>query len=251
MDIHNTNEDIVYNTVQMIFEDIEKSGNPEKFCLCEQCRADTICFALNRIEPYYIVSNRGLTRLDQSGLLRQQIEADVATLIYKGIRMVNHNLRPTATHNGKSAEKPKANFPVFDIPTISGRIFDGISFEPVVNIEVALYCEGELAPARNNNWQNPYTIVPSTPGVFSFWPAPVMTTATDISKDIKYTIKVNSPNYEVLNHHFNIISISRNLGAHTQTLNRSFKLPDLYLFPPGETEMQYFVKPETDAEQNG
>jgi competence protein ComFB len=236
MDIHNTNEDIVFNRVQQLFEEIEKSGNPEGFCMCEQCRADTICFALNRIEPYYIVSNRGLTRIDNTGLIHQQVEADITTLLYKGIRLVNHNLRPTAPHNGSVSETPKIHFPVFDIPTISGRIFDGVSFEPVVNIEVALYCEGELAPARNSNWQNPYTIVPSTPGIFSFWPAPVITETADISRDIKYSIKVTSPDYEVLNHHFDIISTSRNLGPNSQTLNRSFKLPDLYLFPPGEAE---------------
>jgi competence protein ComFB len=236
MDIHNVNEDIVFNKVQVIFDEILKSGNPDKLCLCEQCRADTICFTLNRIEPFYIVSNRGLTRLDHSGIERQQIEADIATLVYKGIQMVNHNLRPTAPHDGSNNEKPRANFPVFDIPTISGRLFDGISFEPVVDIEVALYCEGELAPARNNNWQNPYIINASTPGVFSFWPSPIITTAADISRDIKYVVKVNSPKYEVLNHHFDIVSISRNLGPNSQTLNRSFKLPDLYLFPPGEAE---------------
>jgi len=236
MDIHNANEDIVFSEAEKIFKEIQKSGNPDGFCLCDQCRADTICYTLNRIEPYYIMSNRGLTRLEYTGIKYQQVEADVTTLLYKGIRLVNHNLRPTAPHDGSSPEKPKINSPVFDIPTISGRIFDGVSFEPVVNIDVALYSEGELVPARNNNWQNPYTIVPSTPGVFSFWPAPLITTAVDISKDIKFTIKVNSPDYEVLNHHFDITLISRNLGLHSQSLNFSFKLPDLYLFPPGEAE---------------
>jgi len=236
MDIHNTNEDVVFTEAEKIFEEIQKNGNPEGFCLCEQCRADTICYTLNRIEPYYIMSNRGLTRLEFTGMKRQQVEADVNTLLYKGIRLVNHNLRPTAPHDGSSSQKPKINSPVFDIPPISGRIFDGISFEPVVDIDIALYSEGELVPARNNNWQNPYTIVPSTPGVYSFWPAPLITTEADISKDIKFAIKVNSPNYEVLNHHFDITLISRNIDPQSQTLNRSFKLPDLYLFPPGEAE---------------
>jgi competence protein ComFB len=237
MDIHNTNEDIVFDKVQAIFEEIEKSGNPDKFCMCEQCRVDVICYTLNRIEPYYIVSNRGLTRLEMTGVKRQQIEADVATLLYKGIRLVNHNLRPTASHDVKSTpEKPKINSPVFDIPTISGRIFDGISFEPVVNIEVALYSEGELVPARNSNWQNPYTIIPVTPGVFSFWPAPIITTEADVSRDFNYSIRINSTKYEILNHFFTITSVSRYLGPHSQTLNRSYKMPDLYLFPPGEAE---------------
>jgi competence protein ComFB len=236
MDIHNTNEDIVFRAAEKIFEEIQKKGNPEGFCLCEQCRADTVCYTLNRIEPYYIISNRGLTRVDHTGIQHQQVEADITTLLYKGIRLVNHNLRPTAPHDGSISEKPKINSPVFDIPTISGRIFNGVSFEPVVNIEVALYSEGELAPARNNNWQNPYTINPSTPGVFSFWPAPMITTTVDVSRNIKFTVKVTSPDYEVLNHHFDITLISKNLGPNSQTLNRSFKLPDLYLFPPGEAE---------------
>ncbi|MDR0302085.1 MAG: late competence development ComFB family protein [Treponema sp.] len=236
LDIHNTTEDIVFSKLQAIFDEIQRSGNPDGFCMCEQCRVDIICYALNRIEPNYIVSNRGLTRMEQTGVKHQQIGADVATLLYKGIRLVNHNLRPTAPHDGSHTEKPKINSPVFDIPTISGRIFDGISFEPIVNIEVALLSQGELVPARNSNWQNPYTIIPITPGIFSFWPAPVITAESDIRRDFNYSIRINSPDYEVLNHFFTITSISRFLGTNSQTLNRSYKLPDLYLFPPGEAE---------------
>jgi len=237
MDIHNTSEDTVFNVVQTIFDQIQGNGNPENLCLCYQCRVDTICYALNRVEPQYIVSNRGFTRIDPNSIKQQQMEADITSLVYKGLRLVNHNMRPTATHfNENIPGQHKANNPLFDIPTIAGRIFDGISFEPILGIDVELYYEGELVNMRNSNWQNPYTMVPSTPGAYSFWPAPVVADAPDINKEFIFSIRVNSADYETLSHFFKITSISKFHTPHSYALNRTFKLPDLYLFPPGEAE---------------
>jgi len=237
MDIHNTNEDVVFSSVQTIFVEIHESGNPEKFCLCYQCRIDTVCYTLNRIEPNYIVSNRGFTRIEQASIKRQQIEADITSLIYKGLRLVNHNMRPTAPHDGTGGATIKINAPLFDIPTIAGRIFNGESFEPIVDIEVGLYCDGELVAMRNTNWQNPFTMVQSTPGAFSFWPAPIVADYPELTKEFNFSIKVKSPDYEPLNHFFNISSISKFHNPQSYALNRTFKLPDLYIFPPGEAEL--------------
>jgi competence protein ComFB len=237
MDIHNTNEDIVFNAVQTIFDEIQNNGNPEKYCLCYQCRVDTICYTLNRIEPHYIVSNRGFTRIDPNSIKSQQMEADITSLVYKGLRLVNHNLRPTAPHDGSSFHQSKINHPLYDIPTIAGRIFNGISFEPIVDIEVSLFCDGELVKMRNSNWQNPYTMVSSTPGAFSFWPAPITADTPDTSRDFKFSIRVNSPDYETLSHFFSISATSKFHTPHSYALNRTFKLPDLYIFPPGEAEV--------------
>jgi len=81
MEIHNISEDIVFNSVQEIFESIKEKNNPDKLCLCDQCKLDTICYALNRVEPRYVVSNRGITRLEQDWTGRQQIEADITARI--------------------------------------------------------------------------------------------------------------------------------------------------------------------------
>ncbi|MDR0444545.1 MAG: late competence development ComFB family protein [Treponema sp.] len=236
MDIHNINEEVVFSSVQNIFDEIQNGGNQDGFCLCYQCRMDTICYTLNRIEPHYITSNRGLTRVEQLGTSRQQIEADITTLVYKGLRLVNHNRRPTSSHDSSNTPHHKVTHPVYDIPTIAGRLFDGISFEPVVGIDLALYCNGELVPMRNPNWQNPYTMVASTPGAFSFWPAPVIGDAPDATQIFKYSLRVNSPDYEPFNHFFNITSVSKFHTPQSYALNRTFKLPDLYIFPPGEAE---------------
>ncbi|MDR0487727.1 MAG: late competence development ComFB family protein [Treponema sp.] len=236
MDIHNANEEIVFSTVETVFFQIEKDGNQEKLCLCDQCRMDTVCYTLNRIEPHYILSNRGLILSEQDNTKRQQIEADVAVLVHKGVRLVNHNMRPNVPHNEAHVSDEIRNHPIFDIPSIVGRIFDGATFEPIVGIELALYCDGELVPMRNPNWQNPYTLTPKIPGSFSFWPAPVIAENPDFNHDFKYSIRINSPDYESFSHFFSITATSKFHTPQSYTLNRTFRLPDLYIFPPGEAE---------------
>jgi competence protein ComFB len=241
MDIHNTTEDIVFSSIKTIFEAIQKEGNPAGFCLCEQCQMDTICYALNRLEPHYIVSNRGITRIEQDGISWQQTEADIATLVYKGLRLVNHNQRPTAPHDGSVSQDAGAG-PSFDIPTIIGRLFDGVTFAPLTGVTVELRCNGEPVPMRNLNWQNPFTLVTNTPGTFTFWPAPIPAEAANIRKTFEYSLKVESPDYETFVHFFKIPAVSQFQTPYSYSLDRTFKLPDLYLFAPGEAEKNGYVE---------
>jgi competence protein ComFB len=238
MEIHNITEDIVFNSVQTIFEVVKKGGNTEKFCLCDQCRLDTICYTLNRIKPRYIVSNRGMTRIEQDWVERQQMEADIATLVYKGLRQVNHNQRPTSTHTDDSLfSEQVSNDPAFYIPTIIGRVFDGETFSPVSGATVTLRIGEDIIPMHNKNWQNPYTLVAHTPGAFTFWPAPVPTDTVGAHHLFEYSLKVESSQYEELTHFFKIAVVSTLAAVHSSySLDRTFKLPDLYLFPPGEAE---------------
>ncbi|MDR0290988.1 MAG: late competence development ComFB family protein [Treponema sp.] len=237
MEIHNISEDIVFNSIETIFASIKKEGNPEGLCLCEQCKLDTICYSLNRIEPRYIVSNRGMSRIEQDWAGRQQSEADIAALMYKGIRLVNHNQRPTSDHHDTPSASKVLSDPTYFIPSIIGRLFDGDTFAPLSGVTVELCCNGEVVPMRNSNWQNPFTLIANTPGTFTFWPAPVPADAPDLHLSFEYSLKVESPQYEPLTHFFKIPVVS-SLPAFqsSYTLDRTFKLPDLYLFPPGEAE---------------
>jgi competence protein ComFB len=235
MDIHNISEDIVIKAAQEIFDAVKREGNPDALCLCEQCRLDTICYTLNRIEPRYIVSNRGLTRIEQDGPGRHQAHADITALVYKGLQQVNHNQRPTASHDDSLSESIIKKL-AFDIPTIVGRLFDGETFAPISGVTVKLYSNGELVPMRNTNWQNPYTLVANTPGTFTFWPAPVPAAMVDMHQIFEYSLTIESPRYETLTHFFKIPTVSVFQSAPTYFMNRTFKLPDLYLFSPGEAE---------------
>ena len=239
MEIYNISENIVFNSMQKIFESIQKEGNPQGLCLCDQCRLDTVCYTLNRIEPQYIVSNRGVTHAEQNWVGRQQTEADIATLVYKGLRLVNHNQRDTSLHDDSVSDNDTKGLtePAFYFPIIVGRLFDGETFDPLSVLKVELRSNGELVPMRNRNWQNPTTLVDNTPGTFTFWPAPVLANEVDLHHIFEYSIKVESPRHETLTHFFKVPSVSILQSASSFSfLDKTFKLPDLYLFPPGEAE---------------
>jgi competence protein ComFB len=237
MDVHNTVEDAVIPTVNEIFEAIEKEGNPDKYCDCNQCRMDTICYVLNRMPPHYILSNRGASRVQGKGLEHQQWLADMTALIHEGIRRVNHNQRPNVSHNREEDGSDAGNrFPVYNVPTIMGRIFDGNSFAPLSNVYVELLWNGQPVPMKDSNWQNPYRIVSNTEGAFSFWPAADRASAAGKHKTFEYTLRVTAPELETLTHFFKIPVASEMRTESSFNLARTFKLPDLYMFPPGEAE---------------
>ena len=236
MEIHNISEDIVLNSVQEIIESVKEKNNPDGLCLCDQCRLDTVCYVLNRVEPRYIVSNRGITRIEQDWAGRQQNEADIAALLYKGLRLVNHNQRPTANHGSSESSDKTFTYPAFYIPTIVGRLFDGETFAPISNVTVELRCGSEIVPMRNRNWQNPFTLVANTPGTYTFWPASVPAEAVDVQRTFEYSLKIESPQYETMTHFFKISITSNVQSPYSHVTDKTYKLPDLYLFPPGEAE---------------
>jgi competence protein ComFB len=178
--------------------------------------------------------------MEQDHIRRQQYDADAATLIYAGLRQVNHNLRPTASHEERNAQdNVDLSRPAFDMPTIVGRVLNGSTFEPIIDINVELRCNQELVPMRNTNWQNPYTISPITPGTFSFWPAPLPCETPDMHNIFQYSIRIDHPDYEPLTHFFNVAVVSKFSTPfyHLSNMDRTYKLPDLYIFPPGEAEL--------------
>jgi competence protein ComFB len=242
MELHNTVEDSIINQVKEIFDSLEKNGNPENFCTCDQCRMDTSCYVLNRTEPNYIVSNRGVTRVQQESIERQQREADSVALVWEGLKRVNHNQRPNAAHKiHNTAGVAGANNPVFNIPTIVGRLFNGGNFAPLADVKVELLRNGDLVATKDNNWPNPFNLVSNTEGSFTFWPEPIPAASLDEHRSFEYSIRVESPDFETLHHFFKIPVISEVQTASSFSLGRTFKLPDLYIFPPGEAEKNGYL----------
>ncbi|MDR1249908.1 MAG: late competence development ComFB family protein [Treponema sp.] len=230
MEIHNTTEDIVFSTINEICASIEKQGNPEKLCLCNQCRTDAACFVLNRLAPHYILSNRGAARIEQVTLSWQQREADTVTLVFEALKRVNHNQRPNSDHSNVSGGTKQG--PVFNIPTIIGRVFDGADFSPLSGLAVALWQDGKLVKMKNRNWQNPCTLVANTQGTFTFWPESVSAGEAHIRKDFEYSVKIEAEGFETVNHFFKIPVDSEAADVESFSMGRTCKLPDLYLFPP-------------------
>ena len=237
MELHNTVEDIVIGRVNEIFGTIDSENRADKYCTCQQCRMDIICYALNRTKPHYIVSNRGASRVQWESIERQQLIADISTLVQEGFKQVNHNLRPFFSHSsGAGTEGVQDNHPVYNVPTIMGRIFNGENFAPLSDVNVELLWNGKLVPMKDGNWQNPYHIVPNTEGNYSFWPAADLASEPNKHKIFEYNLKVTAKGFETLIHYFKIPVASEIQPVGSFTLSRTFKLPDLYMFPPGECE---------------
>jgi competence protein ComFB len=180
----------------------------------------------------------------------QQDKADLTALAYEGIKRVSHNQRPYANH-GKTEADVLDNSPVFNIPTIMGRIFNGLNFSPISGVNIELLQNGIIVPMKDANWQNPFTLVPNTNGTFNFWPKPVKAEKPGLHAVFEFTIRVESPQetpgeasppvFGELSCGFVVPVKSELVSSSSFSLNRTFKLPDLYLFPPGEESGQFVV----------
>ena len=242
MEVHNTVEDKVMSTVGQIFEAIEKGENPEKFCTCNHCRMDVVCYALNRVPPHYILSSRGAVRVQSDNFELQQQAADITALIHEGLKRVSHNQRPNFDHSGISGGAGSiSELPVYNVPAIMGRVFNGDNFAPLSDAVVELLWNGELVPMKDGNWQNPCSLVSHTEGNYSFWPAADVSSGANRRKIFEYTLRISAPGFETLNHFFKIPVASEIRIAGSFSLERTFKLPDLYMFPPGEAEKNGYL----------
>jgi len=237
MELHNTVEDKVISEVNKIFENFGKEKIAGKYCTCNKCRMDVICYTLNRLPPHYILSNRGASRVQNENVEHQQQAADIVTLVYEGIKRINHNQRPYFSHTDEAvAANEDPDVPVYNVPTIMGRVFNGDNFAPLSEVEVELLWNGQLVTMKDENWQNPCRVVPKNEGNYSFWPIADIASGVDKHKLFEYTLRLTAPGLETLTHFFTIPVASEIRIAGSFSLNRTFKLPDLYMFLPGEAE---------------
>jgi competence protein ComFB len=253
--IHNLTEDMVIREVDAICDEIEKSGQKPELCTCDQCRLDTACYVLNRTQPSYVVSNRGVARLERETLERRQKGIDLTVLIYKALEDVAHNRRPNfdhQSHSSKGAEHAALCRAVFNIPVIIGRVFNGLNFEPLSGINVELVHGGKgggngeiegkdgdggkLVEMRDANWQNPYRLVKDTEGTFTFWPRPIEAKTVGEQAVFEFAVRIETEGFETLSHFFEVPVASEdgeNFADIPFSMDRTFKLQDLYIFPEG------------------
>jgi competence protein ComFB len=238
MNIHNVMEDMVVAEVNKICESIGKDGvDTDDICTCEQCRQDAACLVLNKIHPFYIISNRGLVRASAQSIQNRQKSTDIYVMAYDALKTVK--LHQRANHNMQVHTERKGEKAHYNIPAIVGRLFNGTNFEPMVNIDVELYSDGKPVSMLDSNWQNPCRLASKTEGVYTFWPEPVGAAAADEIQTFKYSIKAEAEGFEPLYHFFELPVKSETGNAEAAGLDRTFKLVDLYMFPPGGDEEDF------------
>ena len=233
MELHNTIKGKVISEVNEIFDRLIQGNNPHNYCTCNQCRMDVACYVLNRTPPHYIVSHRGASRTHIEGIEQQQHAADISTLVQEGLKRINENLRPHAHQQEEGFTGANPNLPVFNVPTILGRVLNGNNFEPLSDVDVELLRDGELVKMKDGNWRNPINIVSIVEGNFSFWPAPSRAASVDLQETFQYTIRIKAEGFETLTHFLKVPVKSEIQQTDSFSIDRKFKLPDLYMFPPG------------------
>jgi hypothetical protein len=176
MRLKNYNEDLVLETVKIVLRDREDVPATRAFVL------DVAAYALNRIPPKYITSERGLTReLIQAGggngedgdRLINVIE--LITLVNRAVDVVARRRRDNGPARAAPRPEPADDADLhltyfYNMPHIFGRIVDAGDGAPVIAAEATLWINERVSVPAEPGWRNPYTTNEQTKGYFSFWP---------------------------------------------------------------------------------
>lgn len=231
MYIHNLMEDLVKHTVNELFETVRVNRDPD-WCTCSQCKMDVVCYVLNRLKPEYVVSSRGIAYTDHDYGERLQLKADITSMAREGWSRIDSAKRPNHAHeNGEADSEVKTSKgPMFNLPPIMGRVFNGLNFEPIYGATVSLFMGDELIRMIDSNWQNPYQIVKNTAGTFTFWPKPIAAEKSGEKMIGSMRVRIELPEFETLNHYCEMEIISEEEGSNRFSMQSMHRLPDLYMF---------------------
>lgn len=230
MKVHNVMEEIVFKVVNEICDE-EAKRSPSDSCTTPECRYDVACFVLNRIPQRYVTSGRGLAHAETDYQENPQLMIDVVTLVNEGVKRVTATQRPYYKGNDPDMHTPSFTGPCFNIPTVKGRLINGINFEPISDVTLSLYYNNELVEMVDSRWNNPFNINQKVPGHFIFWPNPLQAEKEDIEGDFEFEIRADDPRYEDLRHFFHIHVISDNQPADLYRFNRNYNIGDIFLLP--------------------
>ncbi|MFW5718251.1 MAG: late competence development ComFB family protein [Spirochaetota bacterium] len=226
--IHNVMEESVLCVVDEICDEDEASDDP-KYCTTPECRMDAACYVLNRVPQRYVSSARGQAHTELELAKDQQLFVDLVTLSHEGLRRVSSVRR--SFYGDEHTSVTSVTGPHFYLPTIKGRLFNGVSFELVTNVPVLLLLDNEPVTMLDSRWQNPYQIVDNTAGTYLFWPAPVPAESQGIERTFEFEIRVEAESYEPLRHFFTVNRSSFDQIPDALEMSGEHRLPDLYLLP--------------------
>ncbi len=228
MNIHNQKEAQVIALVDEIFGE-EKAKKERAFCICSQCRLDVACYVLNRLEPVYVVSERGVAHTENPYQDKIQETADIAALIHEAIDRVSRHKRPDFPHV-EDIKPLNEEGAVYTFPIIKGRVFNGTTFEPVSNIDVLLRFDGRPVEMVDPNWQNPCHIYSSGSGSFFFLPKPKAADSPKPGITFSFEILIDDHRFETLHHFFTISPVGKETADFSVYASEGYSTEDLFLF---------------------
>ncbi|OHD67809.1 MAG: hypothetical protein A2W19_13390 [Spirochaetes bacterium RBG_16_49_21] len=160
MPIRNLMRDIVVNTL----EEVLKREKNES--ITGAGREEIIAYVLNRVQPKYVTSERGLLYgiLDARYKIQQRV--DILFLIHEAIHIISTRRDINIPEKkGKTAEESS-----FFFPHIVGQVLEESTLAVIPDVGISLLYEGSLAAMIDSDWENPYRTSDSTRGYYHFWP---------------------------------------------------------------------------------
>jgi competence protein ComFB len=239
MELHNIMEDVVSDYIEEVL------SQKKDICSCAQCKTDMACYTLNKVQPMYVVSSRGIIHTENKRRLNFQDDIDIFSIVLESVEVISktkrHDINFSIPEIDIVSEFKVGNDDLirskyfFNFPQIVGRVLDSGTLSPLDNVEIVLNynISDENVKMFNGNWRNPLLLVPQMEGVFSFWPAPMIGEKEGIQKDVQLNIRINKSGYEEIRRYFEIRSISTNELTKIIKKGKIYRLDDIYLYPEG------------------
>lgn len=194
------------NTVETIIDDslTELLKSRRDLCKCDKCLLDMKAYALNRLPPKYIVSERGLIHSEMDSFKNGQFNADVIGIIFEAIDTVSSKLRPGYTHDDTDIprlsrfENPTTEF-FFNFFHILGFVYINDSLDYSKGVRISLFDNktNHLVEMAESGWENPTETQYSTLGLFTFWPKPQRSDRGQTHSDfIEYRLVFEKEGYQ-------------------------------------------------------
>jgi competence protein ComFB len=86
MEVFNIVEKIVWDNIDVVLK-----RNPEA-CGCDRCRADMAAYALNKIRPRYVVTEKGAV-MARALSLETGFQIELLVVLTEAMKMINANPR--------------------------------------------------------------------------------------------------------------------------------------------------------------
>jgi len=227
MRVHNLVKELVVQKVDELFADPAELAAATLENYDQGSKFDVICYVLNKVPAHYVVSGRGIAH-NESGDYQAKVQrlADITRLTRDGMASVGkHRRERLGTYDQEN------DGPYFNFPSVIGRLFNGVNFEPIHDVDLALYHQGQMVKVIDPNWQNPYRLALNTAGTYLFWPHPVQASSLELEKTFEFELRTQDEEFEPLKYFFSLhVRSSKDFVDFVNT-TASTRLKDLYLFP--------------------
>lgn len=236
MDLKNYQEDLVLYVADRVLRD-RPDVRPNQVML-----HDVAAYALNRLPPRYVQSERGFTRF----AAEQWVEngnaeglaglMEVLLLVNRGVDVVKGRRR--AQPSAAGGRRRRAEAPVLEpgaywhnLPYIIGRVRDAAG-KAVLEARVEIRLNRELAVPVDAGWPNPMRTSAATKGFFSFLPRPLLSSSK--TRRLRLEVLVEHPEFEPQTQ-------CRTLNTHGELVTYQYIQPDRIL-DLGQISLQRLAK---------